>query len=363
MNKGIAILSSLLALSGCFRENPSVDPVVEGAPERTSGDGDGSSSVSTSSGGANTSAATSGTTSFESGTGGTATNSLPTTASGETTTREPETSNPCRDFEFCTPLPRDWNGFSVTTGGDRCPDDFPLQEESGFTSALAGPANCGCECLAPTLCASMASLAVRFGAECIDAGGASWALAASTQVVTGNIQNVSGQDRFTLMHGEPSAEDCVADAVEDIPSISEVGEQLLCSGSDMLEACDDLYCGDTPASERICIHRDGVHLCPETYTTRTVLYRNIDDERECSSCGCTEISGSCSGVGVDFYDEGDALLYSRDAGSCLPFTDSFEESYVVLDPGDFSGSCVATESVPIGEAIPASPFTVCCSAV
>lgn len=348
-----------LTVAACVEPNPFYETMgSEDSANSSTGSGDAGSQTTPASdtGDGNSSISTSSTT------GGLDTSGADG-MSDSTSATGSDTSNSCREYQFCTSLPDGWTGFSTITVGDRCPSTFPELLDSGFTSVSAPAAACECECTAPTTCADTGTLAVLFGAECVDAGGPTWDLVADTQVPTGDIQNASGQDRLLLTYEAPGVANCTHQATEEVTRASRVNEQLVCADGGMFQACGGDYCGDTPDAERICIHREGVHPCPDAYPTQTVLYRSINDTRGCTSCSCTDLVGSCAGVGVDFYDGDDTLLYARDADACLGFNGSFAEAYAILDPGVFDGSCTATQTTSTGEATLENPFTVCCASI
>lgn len=345
-------------VAACVEPNPYYETGgSEGAESSATGSGD--SAFPTNSGGESGDGD-----SNVSGSGGGLDSSGGDSMNASTSATESETSSECSSHQFCTSLPDGWTGFSTITVGDGCPSSsFPEILDAGFSSVSAPPADCDCQCAAPTTCADTATLEVRFGADCVDAGGPTWDLVADTQVPTGDIQNASGQDRLFLAYEVPGVANCTLQATADVANASKVNPQLVCADAGWFDACGDGYCGDTPDADRICVHRDGIHPCPNAYPTQTVLYRSIKDTRECTPCSCADLTGSCAGIGVDFYDSNDTLLYSRDADDCLGFSGSIPESYAILDPGTFDGSCTATESTPTGEASLESPLTVCCAQI
>lgn len=132
---------------------------------------------------------------------------------------------------------------------------------------------------------------------------------------------------------------------------------------ELAASCDASLCQPAGA----CIHRPGVHLCPdERYTERTVLYTDLVDERSCSECNCSQAVGqSCPGT-IELWPAEDcsgagAAIDLGSAGVCTSEDLAFNvRGYRVLVGDPAGGDCPATGGEPLGSATAVDPHTVCC---
>ncbi len=129
-------------------------------------------------------------------------------------------------------------------------------------------------------------------------------------------------------------------------------------------------------SEGLCIAREGDHECPANlgYTERTVLFTDIDDNRECDigGCGCAAPTGSCrgkielhnGGVDDDLCNGALATLERAsspfaDSNTCQSLPASASTARYVIDPD--AHSCRPTGEAGIaGSAVGTGATTLCC---
>jgi hypothetical protein len=141
----------------------------------------------------------------------------------------------------------------------------------------------------------------------------------------------------------------------------------------------NVYCAD-PAQKCVptaeppppgylqCVYQDGDILsCPTDFPLRTLLYRDYDDSRHCTPCGCGDPEGSlCKGVATIYGDQSCTLplQLSFPTSQFAPCGDvpagSALGSKTVSGLEYTPGSCMATGGEPMGDVIAVEPRTFCC---
>jgi hypothetical protein len=158
------------------------------------------------------------------------------------------------------------------------------------------------------------------------------------------------------------------------------GHTRLCATDIVADDCPaEQVCAPAEPEEflpGLCIMQEGEHDCPVElgYTERTVLFEDIDDNRECQtgSCSCSTPTGSCGG-NLEFFASGPNSTCAGPALATLKNSSSpFQESnlcqarpasadVVRYAVDSDSLSCRTTgEPEVAGSAIGTGATTICC---
>jgi len=127
---------------------------------------------------------------------------------------------------------------------------------------------------------------------------------------------------------------------------------------------------EPPPEFRVCVMKDGDVPCEgERYVERFVYYRDYEDTRGCTPCGCGPVEGSlCTALVSTFTDAAcTAPLFggypvSSLKSPCLDLTPAGEAlgsksmSNITYHPG----VCQPTGGEPQGGSLPVNPATFCC---
>jgi hypothetical protein len=113
----------------------------------------------------------------------------------------------------------------------------------------------------------------------------------------------------------------------------------------------------------VCIERNGDRACTNTgtFTVKHLVYRDINDTRDCATCTCTPTGVSCGGT-TDLYSAagctGTMVTTTNDSTSCATTTDVQSMQY--HPSGPTGGSCTVGGGAPIGSVSLGDPVTLCC---
>lgn len=144
---------------------------------------------------------------------------------------------------------------------------------------------------------------------------------------------------------------------------------LACGGTLAPEGCPaGQLCApppDDPFHARLCVWQEGDVTCPDDgeYVERTLLHRDIDDQRGCEPCTCALPPGPCEGATAVLSTAVDCSIITTVVPSedCAagPGGPSFRSIY--FDEGTPPGECDAAVVVPTGDAAGTEPVTFCCT--
>lgn len=255
------------------------------------------------------------------------------------------------------PVPGGWQGpFYVADAANPidCPNGYNAIDV-GYSGLAAPPAECGCSCSeTPSTC----EVSVELSAE------GCFPLVAVT-VEPGNSCSGLTTAGFDVharasMNGSPTG--CTSNIQQTIAPAEWTTASTFCAAPARGGDCGDERCTALPpegVATRLCISKDGEAACPGGgYDHRTVLHREIDDQRSCQGCNCTG-PAACTGQAFahddgDCNDSGQAL----DIGACVDI--NVTGSYGISASVD-GGSCTSTQASAAGEAVPTNAVTICCA--
>jgi hypothetical protein len=158
---------------------------------------------------------------------------------------------------------------------------------------------------------------------------------------------------------------CAPQPVEDIPEPTFANQIRACENSATLPACSaegtpGVCSPPATIDYRVCIYNDGESSCPAPYEERILAYDGVDDTRDCTTCACGTVEGSCEGT-LNFASacSGLPILYdSISVHGCKNLSaGSASVATLSLEPG---GSCTPTQSVATGDATPSGAVSFCC---
>jgi hypothetical protein len=116
--------------------------------------------------------------------------------------------------------------------------------------------------------------------------------------------------------------------------------------------------------ERFCIYREGEHDCPldTPYTSPTVYFDELEDERSCSACTCGSATGVCEGAifvttNPGATCEGELLVADIGYGTCA---DTSATTIATSRPSTPAGSCAPAGGQLQGSVTRNGATTVCC---
>jgi hypothetical protein len=112
------------------------------------------------------------------------------------------------------------------------------------------------------------------------------------------------------------------------------------------------------AGQTICVYQSGdINACPSGFTQRTLVYRDIADNRGCDMCTCSLPVGNCSGGLAVFSDNAcmNPVHTLAPNGMCQA---GF--SYASLEPTYVSPCNPTGGGTPNGSLSGSMPVTVCC---
>ena len=104
---------------------------------------------------------------------------------------------------------------------------------------------------------------------------------------------------------------------------------------------------------------------PRGLAEATTLFEEVNDVRGCQPCSCSDPVGVCDDAEVTLTQNFNCVpaianIFDAD-GSCNEGSGVSVRS-AILNTGEPSTFCTASEGMPVGEALGADPITVCCEA-
>jgi hypothetical protein len=114
-----------------------------------------------------------------------------------------------------------------------------------------------------------------------------------------------------------------------------------------------------------CIYASGWGYCPagSPYSERTHLYQTIQDDRDCTSCGCgPAFSVSCEGTTTLYADANCTTALEtvpNDGSTCVSHATAAALQFT-LQSGPTGGLCPDYGGQPTGSATATGRLTLCC---
>lgn len=243
----------------------------------------------------------------------------PTTTAEDSSATDPDsdtsttdTGDPgCLSPNTCVDAaPAGWSGPVVMFRGDvdarppACAVPYPLPDLEAFGDLSVPAGDCDCDCTPPgdAYCDGGSVIYNQADAAC------------NTPTTTFFVEDGCaefGGEFFSIRYFEFDAStvqifgsDCTPSAQETIPPAEHGSIVVVCGGASEEGTCEDgaqvcVPAADSPFQERLCIWQDGDVDCPAgSYTEKEVYYDSFDDERDCSTCTCGPLGGSCDDPAV-----------------------------------------------------------------
>lgn len=283
----------------------------------------------------------------------------------------------CAGYRCVPPVPDDWSGPTVVFLAPNdptlpdCEPDWQERFEGGRGLLPSQDDSCtDCQCGAPS------------GGQC-----------SGPSVDVWNASNCSGSpnDTVSMDQGEGTCHDlgvgtyqgvysdgifatgssCTLSGGALVPT-SWTEEAVACSGAETGGGCaqgDDL-CVRRPTGDfeqSACVLQEGEHDCPSgsAYSVQRVVYRGLDDSRQCTPCSC--------GMNTDLPTcDGTLTVYTNDTCSqgaevvdmggmgCTSDPSGFRTANYSVSSGPSGGSCDSSGGSLSGAATPTEPLTLCC---
>ncbi|MEM6990935.1 MAG: hypothetical protein AAF721_10570 [Myxococcota bacterium] len=128
-------------------------------------------------------------------------------------------------------------------------------------------------------------------------------------------------------------------------------------------ACGDGWCAPTGPIGQRCIAREGPHDCPPgPYAGQRVVFQSVADDRACVGCTTTLECGQ-----IDFYDDpacgGMPFATVPGASPDPSCQETGLKGDIPPESVQWSGSVgcsIDVDTMPVGEATPTDPLTLCC---
>lgn len=247
------------------------------------------------------------------------------------------------------------------TIGCAAPFDRALVE--AFSEISAPAATCGCDC-GPTTNADCSPVTIErySGAGCPGAPVSTLVLDPDCNDVPGWASNSSYSFEAPMVRGGG----CFPLLGVELPPAEFLTRHVACGGTLAADGCEaGELCSpipDDPFHPRWCVWQEGDVTCPEDgdYVARTLLYREIDDQRGCEPCTCAPPSGPCENgtVVLSSIDGCGFMMDEVTVGECQAVGSVVQSMF--FDPGE-PPPCTPGVVVPTGEAAGAEPVTFCCT--
>ena len=142
-----------------------------------------------------------------------------------------------------------------------------------------------------------------------------------------------------------------------------------CGGATVDEACGaGSICAPVPSlplQPNVCIHRNGVHDCPEgsMYSQRLEYYAGIGDTRGCTTCSCGDPEGFCTG-NIRTFQTGNCTAPLTNQftinGNCQQGSSGSPATANFDSDGPQDPTCPANGGEPEGSTTPILPRTFFC---
>jgi hypothetical protein len=250
-----------------------------------------------------------------------------------------------------------------------CAAPFERERAEAFSEISAPAAGCDCDCGALTnaSCDGDAAVDRHSGVSCAGAvqdtldldpgcnpvGGLGWS--SSTSFFFDAPAMVSGS--------------CLPLLTVDREPATFLTRHLACMGALAAAGCEPgQLCAPPPADPfhaRWCVGQEADIACPEdgAYTERTLLHRDIDDQRGCQPCMCTVPPGPCEGSSAVLATAADCsvIVSAVLPDDCVGGLGGSAVMGVFYVEGSPPRACDPAVVVPTGDAAGVEPVTFCCT--
>lgn len=298
--------------------------------------------------------------------------------SGSSTTTTGEPPMFCPDTHQCVgEAPEGWSGpgllAQIAADAERppgCPSEFPDEDLRAFDGLVADAANCNCTCGPANGAGCENSTTLHYWADAADCvTGTDLTLSVFGGACNNLPAQFPGETYWLIEPVQASGGACVPTTTEQIEDPAWTSQVIACDGADVIEdvCASGRVC--VPRSEdkafdgEVCIWRDGEHDCPDGYERDSTVFNEVDDQRACAACSCSDPAGICDDADVTMRAESNCVPPNAGTleanGECQQ-TFSAQTSSVLFDPGEPSAFCNPSEPEAIGEAVGTDPTTVCC---
>jgi hypothetical protein len=280
----------------------------------------------------------------------------------------------CGSAAVCVGAPPGWSGPVVlvtedgATAPPPCPGNAAVTDFLGYSGLTAAAPECGCAC-DPVPAGAMSCGPVTMGTvpnscahDTVDTPYATTNVGSCADFDT-NLPEMSfnywkvSESELIVTQG------CTERPTRNIPAIDWDAAHRAC---ELPVRCAEGAC--VPAlgsSERLCVYTNDSASCPVEFPDRVTVASGADDTRDCTSCDCGDVEGSCTGT-VSIWNGfcgafGETLLEMETEGCMnarpLGATSDYSlHTNIILE----GGTCSASDSVSSGSATPEGEHTVCC---
>jgi hypothetical protein len=250
----------------------------------------------------------------------------------------------------------------------RCPEPFgePLVEAFSELSAPAAVCDCSCGPLGNADCGPVA-VDRHAGVSCGGAVQDTLDLEPGCNVIGGG--GWASSTSFFFDTPAVVIGGCLPLPSVERPPAAFLTRHLACAGPVTTAGClTGELCAplpDDPFAPRLCVWQEGDAGCPEgsAYAERTLLYRDIDDQRGCEPCTCTVPPGPCDGAVAVLSTAFDCSLNTAAVApdDCVGGIGGINLQSVLYGEGVPPDACDPAVVVPTGDAAGTEPVTFCCT--
>ncbi|MDI1480415.1 hypothetical protein [Polyangium sp. y55x31] len=306
-------------------------------------------------------------------------------------------SSACAGGVCVPPAPGAWKGplpfhYGASIDVPACPESAPIVAFDGFVEP-ASPSCSTCSCDAPIGTCHRPETWTVSSAACADPG-----LGVNTNFDPPTSWDGSCNEDKAIIEGKLcGAVPCVRSITISPPVIEEQPCTVHVSGDPapspphawhgnpwepMGRACTSgasaptctaesgKVCVPSPPGFSPCVLREGDHPCPEGWGDRHLLYGQVEDDRACSACTCSEPSGGTCDVLASIFSEPACgqlnLSLTVSAGMvspCHDFMPGTQLSGKRIDALTYEpGTCTPSGGELVGDLVLAEATTVCCYA-
>lgn len=250
-----------------------------------------------------------------------------------------------------------------------CPAPFARSLVEAFSELSAPAASCDCNC-GPLNNAECGPAAVDRHAGVSCAGGAQ-----STRDLTAVCNPIGGagwaaNTSFFFDAPEVVGGGCLPLPNVEVEPAAFLTRHLACAAALEPAGCPQgQLCApppDDPFHARVCVWQEGDVACPERsdYVERTLLHREIDDQRGCEPCTCAVPPGPCEGTSAVLSTAIDCSVNTAavPANDCVGGLGVSSIQSISYAEGTPPAECDAAVIVPTGDAAGSDPITFCCTA-
>jgi hypothetical protein len=248
-----------------------------------------------------------------------------------------------------------------------CAAPFARELVEAFSEISAPAADCDCDCGALTNAScGEASIDRHSGVSCAGAVQDTLDLDSACNV----IPSPGWPSSTSFFFNAPPVVGggCLPLPTVELEPAAFLTRHLACTGALSAAGCDPgQLCAPPPADPfhaRWCVGQEGDVACPPDagYDQRTLLYRDIDDQRGCQQCTCAVPPGPCEGslVGLSLELDCSPVLAGVAPDDCVGDLAAPPIASVLYIEGSPPRACDPAVVVPTGDAAGVAPVTFCC---